>query len=55
MSRPPDEDRQLPRYVLNILQCSSVDLDRWLWLSGARGRLAEDLGFLNAEAAVEKQ
>ena len=23
--------------VLDILQCSSVDLDRWLWLSGLPG------------------
>ena len=48
MSRPPDEDRQLPRYVLNILQCSSVDLDRWLWLSGAR-----DFSFLNADCQAK--
>ena len=37
----------------DILQCSSVDLDRWLWLSGARGCLAEYLGFLNADCQAE--
>ena len=32
---------------------SSIDLIRWLWLRGTRGRLAEDLSFLIADCQAQ--